>query len=131
MRCFKYLVLFIVFALLASCSKGLMGDEGEILGRWEEAGKKFDPKDSTNSVIWYDFQDETIAKSYVGEFTYKLDTVKKILTATSHMLSTDGHTQFKQVFFEKAYVIRKDTLTLSYISKTLGTELKTVLVRKK
>lgn len=131
MRKLLYLTLVVLSALFASCSEGLKGDEGKILGRWEQAGKKYDPNDSTNSVIWFQFQDKENAKSYVGEFTYKLDTTKKTLTATTHMIGTDGHTKFQQVFFEKNYVIRKDTLTLSYISKTTGQNLKTVLVRPK
>lgn len=131
MRSLVYLLFSFALALLASsCSNGLTGDHGKILGRWEEAGKKFDYADSTNSVIWYQFDEELNANSYVGEFTYKLDTAKKTLTATTHMIGTDGHTKFNQLFFEKNYVLRNDTLILSYISKTTGKELKTILIRK-
>ena len=124
------LFFFLLLLLLVSCQKNSSTDEGKIIGRWEESGKKFDLRDSTNSVIWYEFNTEEDANSYVGKFTYKMDTLKKTLTATTNMIGTDGHTKFKQVFFEKAYLIKNDTLTLSYISRTTGKELKTVLVRK-
>ena len=124
------LFFFLLLLLLISCKKNSITDEGKIIGRWEESGKKFDLRDSTNSVIWYEFNTEADANSYVGKFTYKIDTLKKTLTATTNMIGTDGHTKFKQVFFEKAYVIKNDTLTLSYISPTTGKKLKTILARK-
>jgi len=124
------LIYFLFLLLFISCKEKLTGDGGKIIGRWEESGKKFDLKDSTNSVIWYEFDKETNADSYVGEFTYKLDTLKKTLIATTNMVGTDGHTKFKQVFFEKNYQIRKDTLVLSYTSPTTGALIKTTLVKR-
>ena len=126
------LLFFLLVVVLASCKDKLPpGDEGRILGRWEEVGGTFNETDSISYFQWYEFMQEGKANSYVGEFTYKLDTITKKLAATSHMIGTDGYTVYKQPFFEKTYTIKKDTLIFSFTSRTNGKYFEIHLLKKK